>query len=150
MIKLIRTNSESNDFQKLVVLLDQDLAIRDGDDHPFYAQFNKIDTINHVVVGYQNEIAVGCGAIKKYSDALIEIKRMFVLPTHRGHGVAGKVLNELEKWALELGYASSILETGKKQTEAIKLYSKCGYAITPNYGQYAGIETSVCMKKALK
>jgi pyrroloquinoline quinone (PQQ) biosynthesis protein C len=51
-MKLIRTNSENPDFQSLVVLLDRDLKIRDGDEHEFYAQFNKIDSIKNVVVAY--------------------------------------------------------------------------------------------------
>ena len=50
MISLIRTNSDNIDFIKLVQLLDTDLKIRDGDDHEFYNQFNKIDLIKHVVV----------------------------------------------------------------------------------------------------
>ena len=44
-------------------------------------------------------------------------------------------------------YAQFILETGKKQPEAIALYTKKGYHITPNYGQYAGVENSVCFEK---
>jgi hypothetical protein len=33
-------------------------------------------------------------------------------------------LKELERWAAELKYSATILETGKKQTEAIRLYQK--------------------------
>ena len=66
MFKLIRTNSDHPDFRKLVVLLDHDLAIRDGAEHAFYAQFNKIDLIRHAVVAYQNNEAVGCGAFKEF------------------------------------------------------------------------------------
>jgi putative acetyltransferase len=59
------------------------------------------------------------------------------------------VLAELERWAHELGYAGCVLETGKKQPEAIALYQRSGYALTPNYGQYIGVDNSVCMQKAL-
>jgi hypothetical protein len=41
----------------------------------------------------------------------------------------------------------AILETGFMQKEAISLYQKLSYTITENYGQYIGIENSVCMKK---
>jgi GNAT superfamily N-acetyltransferase len=74
---------------------------------------------------------------------------MFVLPEYRGKGIAGAVLAELETWAADLGYARCILETGQMQPEAIRLYLKSGYAIIPNYGQYAGVENSVCMEKIL-
>ncbi len=149
MINLIRTNSDNPDFTKLVALLDRDLAIRDGDDHAFYAQFNKTNHIRHVIVAYENDEAIGCGAFKDYETAVVEIKRMFVQPQHRGKGIAGLILTELENWAKELQNTSCVLETGKKQPEAIRLYQKSGYAIIPNYGQYAGIDNSVCMKKEI-
>lgn len=148
-LTLIRTDSDNVDFRTLVALLDQDLAVRDGDDHTFYAQFNKVDTIKEVVVAYQNGAPVGCGAIKPFSATEAEVKRMFVHPDYRKQGIAAKVLNELESWAAELGFTSCVLETGKKQPEAIALYQKVGYHIRPNYGQYIGVDNSVCMSKLL-
>ena len=59
-----RTNSDDKDFRALVVALDNDLKIRDGEDHIFYAQFNKITAIKHVIVVYEDDLPVGCGAIK--------------------------------------------------------------------------------------
>lgn len=147
MLHLTRTTSENLDFQELVQLLDKDLRIRDGDEHAFYAQFNKIDKIKHVVVAYQNDEPVGCGAFKEFNQELVEIKRMFVMPAYRGQGVAQAVLGELEQWAQELYYSGYVLETGKKQPEAIRLYQKSGYKLIPNYGQYANVENSVCMQK---
>ena len=150
MITLVRTNSENTDFIGLVKWLDEDLAKRDGEDHSFYAQFNKIDKIKHVVVAYENARALGCGAIKEFSANAMEVKRMYTTPDARGKGIATTILIELEKWAAEMGYKKCILETGTKQPEAIELYKKNNYRITPNYGQYAGIENSVCFEKELK
>lgn len=148
-MNLIRTDSDNNDFRELVARLDADLQIRDGAEHLFYAQFNKIDKIREVVVAYENEKAVGCGAFKEYEKGTAEIKRMFVRPENRGRGIAGNILNELETWAKELNYAEAILETGVKQPEAIRLYRKSGYEIIPSYGQYLNVENSVCMKKSI-
>lgn len=149
MIKLLRTNSNNLDLRDLVALLDADLQVRDGDEYVFFAQFNKVDALHHVVIAYNEEKAVGCGAIKEYSKGVAEIKRMFVRLESRGSGTGGKVLSELEKWAKELNFSECILETGWKQPEAIRLYEKSGYGIIPNYGQYAGVESSVCMRKIL-
>ncbi len=148
-ITLIRTTSDNIDFQFLVALLDQDLRIRDGDEHAFYAQFNKIDTIKNVIVGYYNHTPIACGAFKKYDEERVEIKRMFVQPNFRGKGIAATILSALESWANELNYEHCVLETGKKQPEAIALYQKSGYQIIPNYGQYEHVENSVCMRKSL-
>lgn len=149
MYQLKRTDSSDPDFQQLVHELDKDLAIRDGEEHSFFAQFNKIDMIRHVVVGYINGQAVGCGAIKQYAEHTMEVKRMFVDPAFRGKGIASVVLAELEKWTTELGYTICILETGMKQPEAIRLYEKNNYRLIPNYGQYADVESSVCYQKEL-
>lgn len=148
-LTLIRTDSDNADFRKLVTLLDKDLAVRDGDEHAFYAQFNKIDAIKEVVVAYHNEFPVACGATKPFSENAAEIKRMFVHPDYRKQGIAIKILTELENWAGELGFKECLLETGKKQPEAIALYQKVGYKIIPNYGQYIGVNNSVCMTKPL-
>jgi GNAT superfamily N-acetyltransferase len=139
MIKIVRTSSDNPDFKKLVNLLDAELAERDGADHPFYAQYNKIDKIKFAVVAYENGIPVSCGAIKEYSNDTMEIKRMYTLPESRGRGIAAKVLIDLENWTKELSFERCILETGKKQPEAIALYKKNGYKLIPNYGQYAEV-----------
>ncbi len=150
MIACLRTNSDNPDFQKLVVALDAYLRILDGDDHLFYAQLNKTDSIKHVIVVYQNGEPIGCGAIRHYSEDTVEVKRMYVLENQRGKGIASTILNELENWAKELSYKKCILETGKKQVEAIKLYHKAGYIVIENYGQYKNMESSVCFEKILE
>ena len=149
MITLKRTNSDDVDFKKLVALLDQDLAIRDGEDHAFYNQFNKTDKIKHAVVYYENDIPVACGAFREKESDKTEIKRMYVHPDHRKKGIASAILKELEIWAKEVGYTYTILETGKNQPEAINLYQKQEYTIIPNYPPYEQMDNSVCMKKTL-
>jgi len=150
MIKIIRTNSDNPDFTDLVKSLDALLAELDGDDHAFYSQFNKTNKLKHVVVAYENNIPVGCGAIREFATGVMEVKRMYTSPESRGKGIATKVLIELEKWATELSCFMCKLETGKRQPEAINLYRKNGYKIIPNYGQYGAMENSVCFEKELK
>lgn len=149
MIHCIRTDASHPDFKKLVTELDAELRIRDGDESDFYEQFNKSDSIKHAVVIYQTGISVGCGALRPYTNDKIEIKRMYVPLEHRSKGLATLVLKELEKWALELGFHHLILETGIRQPEAIRLYTKNGYNSIPNYGQYEGVSSSVCFEKHL-
>ena len=149
MTSLKRTNSDDKDFRNLVNLLDNDLAIRDGEDHAFYNQFNKTDKIKHVIVFYENDIAAGCGAFREKQTDIVEIKRMYVQPDHRKKGFATAILKELEIWAKEVGYTYTILETGKNQPEAISLYQKLNYTIIPNYPPYENVDNSVCMKKTL-
>lgn len=144
-----RTNSDHLDFQTLVYELDKDLAIKNGAADSFFAQYNKIDLIRHVVIAYDAGKAVACGAIKEYEKEIMEIKRMFVTPGWRGKGIAGKILAELQLWAKELGYRKCILETGDKMIEAIGLYKKNNFTIIPNYGPYTAIENSICFEKEI-
>ncbi len=149
MITLKRTDSGDHDFISLVKLLDAELAIVDGEEHLFYSQFNKIVNIKYVVVAYLDDTPAGCGAIKENGPGVMEIKRMFVSPELRKKGIASGVLGELEKWAVELSCSKCILETGKRQADAVGLYRKFNYVPIPNYGQYAGVENSICFEKDL-
>lgn len=149
MITIKRTTSDNPEFEKLVIQLDAYLAILDGDDHEFYAQFNKTSLLKNALIAYENDVVVGIGAYKEYDSENAEMKRMYTLPEYRGKGIASKILTELEIWAKEENYKSSLLETGYLQTDAISLYQKLGYTIIENYGQYSGVENSICMKKTL-
>lgn len=152
-LNIERTDSLHPNFIELVRHLDAELAERDGSDHAYYAQFNKIESIKYVVVAYENDKAVACGAIKEFEagtmPGAVEVKRMYTLPESRGKGIAAGVLAELEKWAEELLFDKCVLETGLKQPEAIRLYEKSGYVRIPNYGQYVGMDNSVCFEKSL-
>jgi len=144
-----RTNSDNADFQNLVKALDLDLKIRDGEEHVFYAQLNKTDKIKHVILIYEGDKSVGCGAVREYAPGIMEIKRMFVPLEKRGKGIASGILAALESWCIELNYKKCILETGKNQPEAIRLYEKNNYQRIPNFGPYENVANSLCFEKNL-
>lgn len=149
-VKFKRTTSDDPDFRKLIVALDEDLYQRNGEAQLKYRQYNHVDMIKNVVLVYVDGSAVGCGAFKKFNEESVEIKRMFVYPEMRGRQLAAGMLQELETWAIEEGYATAVLETGLRQVEAVRLYTIAGYSLTENYGQYIGMEESICYRKELK
>ena len=149
MFSVKRTTSANYDFKELVNQLDAYLKITDGDEHDFYNQFNGIENLDNVVLVYNEDIAVGCGAFKPFDKNSVEIKRMYVLPKQRVGGIGRMVLKALEDWAKELGYTSCVLETGKRQVEAVQFYKKCDYKAIPKYGQYVDMDNSLCFKKDL-
>lgn len=146
---ITRTNSNDPDFLCLVAALDKDLRSRYNELQDTYDQYNKVPDLATVVIAYDHDIPVGCGCFKQFDASAVEIKRMFVTPIKRGTGVASFILQELENWAKELSCNQAVLETGNKQYEAISFYQKEGYTITENYGQYIGMDSSICMKKQL-
>lgn len=150
MIEFKRTSSDDNDFRKMVNALDVDLYNRNGAIQSQYEQYNQIDQIRHAIVIYLDGEPVGCGCFKPFDSHTVEMKRMFVLPEMRGKQLAARMLQELETWALEIGNISSVLETGRRQVEAQRLYEIAGYHRIENYGQYIGMEDSICYRKELK
>ncbi|RNC84898.1 MAG: GNAT family N-acetyltransferase [Winogradskyella sp.] len=150
MITITRATSKHQDFIDLVKQLDAYLKVTDGDDHAFYNQYNSIESLNHVVIAYYENKPIGCGAFKEFNENSVEVKRMYVLPKSRVNGVGKQILNALEIWAKDLGYNSCVLETGKRQIEAVQFYKKCNYTSIPRYGQYQQMENSLCFEKQLK
>ncbi len=148
-MKITRTDSTNHNFIELVTQLDDTLEIFNGNDHTFYSQFNTLSAIKNVVLLYEDDEAIACGAFKDYDDNTCEIKRMFTIPSHRGRGYAGMIVDELEAWAKELGYRSVVLETSVKLDSAIELYLKKAYLRIPNYGQYKDAADSLCFAKNL-
>ena len=146
---VFRTNSKNKGFQELVHQLDQYLGVVDGSLHEFYDQYNQIEDLEQVVILMVEGKTVACGAFKEFDKQSVEIKRMFTSPDFRGFGLASKVLSELENWAIELGFQRSVLETGKTMIDAISFYQKLQYQIIENYGQYQGVDNSVCFHKKL-
>jgi len=148
-INIIKTTSENSDFILLVNDLTRYLSVVDGDEHDFYNQYNGLEHLHHVVIVYDKENPIGCGAFKEYDSKSIEIKRMFVSTEARGKKVGSAILTHLEQWAKDEGYSQSVLETGIRMPDAIALYQNNGYKLIPNYAPYVGMDNSRCFLKQL-
>lgn len=101
------------------------------------------------VVAWVDGTPVGCAGLRRHGDEVVEIKRMFVRPTHRRRGLGRHLLRALEQRARALGYRRLILETGTPQPEAIGLYVSEGYAPIAGFGYYRDAPLSRCFAKQL-
>ena len=148
----IRTDGKNKDFIENCRLLDLDLDRRVGKQikRDKYKQYNQLDEIQEAIVVYENNQAIGGGAIRRYDDENIELKRVFVHPEYQGRGIGSKLVSLLIEWARELGYQRIILETGELLAESCAVYKKLGFEVIPNYGPYANMPESLCMAKDLK
>jgi len=144
-----RTNGMDPDFQLLISHLDNELWNELKEDQATYDQYNKVPDIQTVIVLYMNDCPAACGCFKKYEANTVEIKRMFVEKQYRGEGLSKTILEELENWAMDSGFQYAVLETSVRFKAARSLYTKAGYTMIENYGQYKGLEESVCMRKDL-
>lgn len=146
-----RTNGKDKDFIENCRLLDMDLDRRVGKEikRDKYTKYNQLDEIQEAIVVYKDNKVIGGGAIRKYDDENIELKRIFVHTNYQGQGVGSKLVSLLIEWAIELGYQRMILETGELLVESCAVYKKLGFEIIPNYGPYINMPESLCMAKSL-
>jgi GNAT superfamily N-acetyltransferase len=86
------------------------------------------------LVGFDGDGRALCGGgLKPLGPDVAEIKRMYVVPSERGQGVARELLAALEDAARERGYARVRLDTGPKQPAAERLYRSAGYREIENF-----------------
>lgn len=150
-MEFIRTDGKNKDFIENCRLLDIDLDRRVGKKikRDKYKKFNQIDEIQQAIVVYEGNKAVGGGAIRRYNDEDIELKRVFVHAEYQGQGIGSKLVSLLIEWAMELGYKRMILETGELLAESCAVYRKLGFKVIPNYGPYENMPESLCLAKDL-
>lgn len=146
-----RTTGKDIHFIENCRLLDMDLDRRVGKKikRDKYAKYNQLDEIKEAIVVYDNNKAVGGGAIRKYDNDNAELKRVFVNPQYQGQGIGTRLVSLLIEWASELGYKRIILETGELLAESCSVYKKLGFQVIPNYGPYADMPESLCMARNL-
>ncbi len=148
----VRTDGKNEDFIENCRLLDMDLDRRVGRQikREKYQKFNQLDEIREAIVVYDHGRAVGGGAIRRYDDENIELKRVFVHNEYQGQGIGSRLVSLLIEWAAELGYRRMILETGELLAESGAVYKKLGFAVIPNYGPYADMPESLCMAREIR
>jgi GNAT superfamily N-acetyltransferase len=106
-------------------------------------------------VGYVDDVPVATGAWRRSTveafgtTQTCEIKRMYVVAAARGAGHARQMLAHLEESARAAGARALVLETGRKQPEAIALYESSGYVAVPGYGYYRDSPLSHTLGKPL-
>ena len=85
------------------------------------------------VLATLHENPVGCAALKFHPGAPAELKRMWVSTSVRGLGVGRRLLEEMERHALEGGARVVRLETNGALVEAVSLYRSAGYVEVPAF-----------------
>jgi GNAT superfamily N-acetyltransferase len=101
------------------------------------------------LIAHVDALAVGMGALRPLDELSAEVRRVYVLPSHRRLGVARLILAELERRARRFGYGVLRLETGDRQLVAQRLYETCGFRRIEAFAPYGDDPTSVCFEKPL-
>jgi putative acetyltransferase len=80
-------------------------------------------------------VPVGCAAWTKVTDAMVEMKRLYVQPDQRGNGLARLLLLRVIREARERGYAQVAISTWGSATPAISLYESIDFKPIPPFKQ---------------
>lgn len=103
----------------------------------------------HLVGARLDGVLVGIGGVEVQDNGYAELKRMYVEPSCRGHGIADAIMAALVEHADERGTTTLRLETGDKQHAAMGFYSRHGFVVVDRFPPYEDSATSVCMARSL-
>jgi GNAT superfamily N-acetyltransferase len=76
---------------------------------------------------------VACGSVRRTTDTIGEITRVYVVPDARGDKIGAAVLDRLEAVAVRLGLTELVVEIGVRQHAAIGLHRNAGYTRTESW-----------------
>jgi putative acetyltransferase len=109
------------------------------------------------LVARRGGAVVGCGAVRRMRGEAAtggvpygEVKRMMVDPAQRGQRIGARLLAALEDALAADGIALALLETGRDQHDALRLYERAGYVRCGPFAGYPDNGLSVFMRKALR
>ena len=80
-----------------------------------------------VFVARDDGCVVACGALRRHSPAVGEVKRMYTVPSHQGQGIGGRILSMIESLARAEGLTRLVLETGHRHDPAWRVYERGGF-----------------------
>lgn len=88
-----------------------------------------------MLLAWDAEACIGCVLVRPLEGATCELKRMYVRPTHRGHGIGRRLCDAALTRAREMGYQAMKLDSDPALSTALDLYRRLGFADTPRYNQ---------------
>ncbi|MDR0978995.1 MAG: GNAT family N-acetyltransferase [Lachnospiraceae bacterium] len=148
-LKIIETNADNKDFITLCDKLYVDLNELINLEIPKKPYSLESSAIEHVFIVYLKNVPIACASYREYNSDTVELKRVFLDPSHRNKGICQLLLSYMEKEIVSRGYKQIILETRKGLDTALIIYNKLNYKIISNFKPYENSTDSICMCKIL-
>ena len=148
-IKIKEVSPTDDNVKELFKLLDAHNMSYCPPDVCHLTQPDELESVSSILLGvFCDEMLCGMGGLKFY-DEYAEVTRIFVKDKCRGHGLADKIINELEKEAIKRDLMTLRLETSDKFERAYQLYIKHGFKLCEAFGEYVDKPYNTYMQKMI-
>ena len=101
-----------------------------------------------LLIAWVDDVAAGCVALRRFSESICEMKRLFVRPAFRGRGIGKELVNALIREASQIGYTTMCLDTLPTLTAATQLYESAGFVRRTAYYE-TPLEETIFMETRL-
>lgn len=150
MIDIAIENPLGDDIRALIAQLNAALLALSPPEHCHHLTVEQMaDASTTVFVARENGAAIACGALKRHANGVGEVKRMYTLPSHRGRGIGGRILERIGRLAFGEGLRELVLETGHRHHAAYRVYERAGFQRCGVVLDYPDTPFSVFYRKEL-
>ena len=150
-LRFVWTDGGNEEFRHFYLITEQyyNRIVGGEENREQFIPYNLSAAVEDVLLVYQDDHAIACAGLKKYSEKDAEIKRVWVEPAYRGRHIASMMMRRIEERALMKGYQRTILQTRETMADAVGLYTGLGYRLIDNYPPYDKLEDAICFAKVL-
>jgi ribosomal protein S18 acetylase RimI-like enzyme len=114
-------------FQEYAAWLNVDLCFQGFADELAQLPGSYAPPRGRLFIAWENDVAVGCGALRPITDSVCEMKRLYVRPPFRGQGLGKQLAETLIAEAKQIEYSAMRLDTLPSMVAAARLYESLGF-----------------------
>ena len=150
MISIAVKSPLQDEVRELVAALNATLLELTPPEHCHHLTVEQMaDSATTVFVARHDGEAIACGALKRHSDGIGEVKRMYTRPSHRGRKIGVEIVARIEALARGEGLKRLVLETGDRHHAAWQVYERAGFKRCGPVLDYPDVKWSMFYDKAL-
>ncbi len=121
----------------------------------FDEEFNNLEAVyaqagkwKLIAVEVPSQKIVGCVGVRTLSPGVAEMKRLYVIPTHRGLHLGKRLAEEIISLVQRHHYDRMLLDTMLEMKEAQRMYERMGFRVVAPY-DHQDLSKLICYEKDL-